>query len=257
MKKSALVCLLALLSLLIASRSAGANEGPPYEPDAQLIAKRIEELTNEARARKGLGPAVHVDYLERAATDHSREMIELGYFSHSSPSPDSATPKKRIILAGGWDTETGENIYRCSGGSADAIAQRAMDAWLASPGHYRNIMNPNYNSMGVGVVVRGNSYSITQDFSKQAIAVVSSSASAGSRGVDLELRGKVRVGSRRGAVFVNGAHQGSFEADANGNFVARLTAPAGSVVSLGQEKAARSYTITLLLPPLQPASAGR
>lgn len=240
--------LILLLTLLWVFPSPLAAQGT--DEDCAAIARRIEELTNQARFEQGLSPVLSVDYLARAAAGHSEEMWRLGYFSHASPTPELATPKKRIIDAGGWDTETGENIYRCTGIDADAVAQRAMTGWLASPAHCRNLMSSSYNSMGVGVVRRGDSYFVTQNFSKQSLAVASSSATAESGEIRLVLRGKVRQGSPHGALFVNGHHRGSFEADANGDFTAQVLAPVGSVVSVGQQKSAYSYSITLLLPPL-------
>lgn len=242
-----LILTLALLWLMPSLSSA-----QEASPDCQAIARRIEELTNEARCQQGLEAAIHVDYLARAATGHSAEMMELGYFSHTSPTPHVATPKLRIIAAGGWDTETGENIYRCTGISAEAVAQRAVTGWLGSPAHYKNMMSTSYNSMGVGVGVvrRGDTFYVTQNFSKQSLAVVGSSATVLGGEIQLVLQGTVRQGSPHGALFVDGVHKGSFEADANGGFVARVVAPPGSVVSVGQQKAQWSYTITLLLPPL-------
>jgi hypothetical protein len=103
--------------------------------------------------------------------------------------------------------------------------------------------------MGVGVVRAGETFAVTQNFSKQSICVVQSLLVPSGAGLELVLAGRVREGSGDLAVFVNGVLHSSFRAGANGEFETRVIAPLGSVVSLGQKKTEGSFSIGLLLPP--------
>jgi uncharacterized protein YkwD len=98
--------------------------------------------------------------LERAAQAHSDAMASNDFFDHTGL--DGSSPGDRIT-ATGYDWYTyGENI---AAGYGDA--QAAMDAWIASPGHCANLMNPNFREMGAAMGSDPDStYGIywTQDF---------------------------------------------------------------------------------------------
>ena len=156
--------LLLLLFLMPANALAQGMVGGG-QADVARIARNIEELTNQARARQGIPAAGTVDWLVRAAAGHSLEMLQLNYFSHYSPSAQQQTPRQRIEAAsGGSPKRTGENIYRCSGFSPEQVAERTVNAWLASPSHYKNVMNPLYTGQGVAVVQQGETFVVTQNF---------------------------------------------------------------------------------------------
>ncbi|MCU7929720.1 MAG: Ig-like domain-containing protein [Candidatus Thiodiazotropha sp. (ex Codakia rugifera)] len=82
--------------------------------------------------------------LEQAAQGHSTSMADNNFFSHTGL--DDSSPGDRITAAGyNWRTY-GENI---AAGYADE--ETAMNAWLNSPGHCANLMNPNFTEMGEAV----------------------------------------------------------------------------------------------------------
>lgn len=252
-KKRVLVFLLGALSAL-APLSVGAEdrgEGPPLvaQSDLAAAAARIVELTNQTRAEHGVGPLQAVVYLGDAATGHSKEMIELNYFSHTSPTPGRAQPKMRIQLANGWDTRIGENIYRSQGIPINQLADRAMSAWLKSPSHLKNLVDPTFNSIGVGIVPKGDEFAITQNFSRQTIIVKSMKTTSGGPGYELVMQGQVREGSKEGALFLNNAFKETFTADNSGVFVIRASGPAGSQLSVSQKKpGSNSYAQNLAFP---------
>jgi hypothetical protein len=250
MTRNTVSSILMFLALMLPCWAVGSRPAPQSDAGTAAIAGAIEQLVNRARAQNGLPPLLGVDYLAKAAVGHAEEMLTLDYFSHTSPVAARASVKQRIVLAGGWDTQTGENIYRCTGVDAGQVAERTVAAWLASPVHRKNIMQPAYNSQGVGVVRCGDTFSVTQNLSKQSIAVVRSLVTARGADVELVLAGRVRQGSQNLGVFVGGVLHSAPQVSADGHFEVKVTAPAGSVVSLGQEKAERSFSVTLLLPPL-------
>ncbi|MBE2314648.1 CAP domain-containing protein [Solirubrobacter sp. CPCC 204708] len=88
--------------------------------------------------------------LGRAASRHSDEMVQKGYFSHEN---GGETFVDRILAAGyarrddGWSL--GENLAWGTG--TLATPRRTMEAWMDSPAHRRTIVKRNYREIGFGV----------------------------------------------------------------------------------------------------------
>jgi uncharacterized protein YkwD len=73
-------------------------------------------------------------------------MARNNYFSHRGR--DGSDPAQRVERAGYRYRATGENI---AGGQMQA--EDAMAAWVKSPEHCANLMNPAYTEMGVAYAV--------------------------------------------------------------------------------------------------------
>ncbi len=248
---------LSLLGLLATSWFAApvmVGAGPPSSP--VVVAKSVEALavekiiseTNAIRGRLGIPLVRQLSYLDAAALGHSREMLELDYFSHTSPTPGREKTKTRVQSAKGWDTKVGENIYRSSGITIHELAGRVMSAWQKSPSHYQILTNSEFNGVGVGIAPKGESFAITQVFSYQAIAVKEMVAIPAAGGYSLTFEGLVRDGSIEGGVFVNNTFQEPFQADGNGRFTVKVRVPSGSAVSVSQKKGANKYSQSLAFP---------
>lgn len=90
-------------------------------------------------------PVAWNDQLEKAAFNHSKDMSQKNYFSHTSPNGDKAG--NRIRKAGyNWMTY-GENIAMGYNSEKEVVA-----GWIKSAGHCKNIMSRNYKEMGVAKV---------------------------------------------------------------------------------------------------------
>ena len=83
------------------------------------------------------------DLLAKAAYNHSHDMDQNNYFSHTGL--DGSSPGDRITAVGYNWTTWGENIAM---GYPDE--QSVMNAWLNSPPHCMNIMNGNFKEIGAG-----------------------------------------------------------------------------------------------------------
>jgi len=88
--------------------------------------------------------------LETAAQGHSRSMASGSYFSHQDPNGDVA--KDRALAAGYNGRQVGENIA-----SGQGSPDKAMQGWLASPGHCANLMNPMFTQVGAAYGTNPNS----------------------------------------------------------------------------------------------------
>jgi uncharacterized protein YkwD len=107
-------------------------------------------LLNEDRASQGLAPLTESAQLDSSALVHSEEMRRVGFFAHESP--DGSPFQNRIIntgyLAGTSSWSVGENI---AWGSWNLGTPRAINtAWMNSPHHRDNILDPGYREIGVG-----------------------------------------------------------------------------------------------------------
>ncbi len=99
--------------------------------------------TNRYRMLFGLKALKIDERLVQAARKHSVEMVALGYFDHSSPVPENATPEMRCRREGA--TFNGENIAR-----GVSTGEGAFRMWYTSAPHHRNILTPGHVSIGIG-----------------------------------------------------------------------------------------------------------
>lgn len=112
-------------------------------------------LVNRERTSRGERALVASSPLQQAAQGHTESMALGDYFDHVGPLGD--TPMGRMRTAGyrpvsrtGY--EVGENI---GFGTLWLGAPRAIvAAWMASPGHRANILNPHFRDTAIGVSPR-------------------------------------------------------------------------------------------------------
>lgn len=170
------VLLAALLHLPLAWGQVRTTSGASSKSKGILhpkeLERRIFQLTNEARRKNGL-PALDSDNdLAEKARGKSDDMLINKYFSHISPKGE--TLKDRMVEEKPASFKTmariGENIYMGErfDYSADVKTQARMivDGWMTSPGHRKNILEPNYTHMGVGVAARDKTCYATQVFAQ-------------------------------------------------------------------------------------------
>lgn len=133
-----------------------ASPAPAPDVDAgeTTVAHDVARLVNEARSQgRSCGsagwfdavPPVTLDAtLTSVAQAHSVDQAEMGRTTHTGS--DGSDPRDRVDAAGYAWTEIGENVAW-----NDRSAEQVMDGWLASDGHCRNVMNPAYAEIGVGL----------------------------------------------------------------------------------------------------------
>lgn len=140
---------------LPASQPGGSGEPPApipiMEPSAPLVTlqNQMVGLTNLKRQVAGLPPYQFDRALTQVAVDHASNMVRWGYFSHVTP--DGETLRDRVRAGGVPATEVGENIQRNSHPPDEAIPV-ALEWFMSSSPHRRNILHPTHNRIGVGIV---------------------------------------------------------------------------------------------------------
>lgn len=91
--------------------------------------------------------------LRAAARGHSRAMLTHGFFDHRSADGTSmATRVKRRYGARGYTSwSVGENLLTAS---YTIGAREAVELWLQSPGHRRNLLARDFRHAGIAAVRR-------------------------------------------------------------------------------------------------------
>lgn len=103
-------------------------------------------LLNQVREAAGLHPLASARVLRRIAAEHSRDMVIRGYFSHTGPVDKTLAARLATI---DWRGCAGENIG--FGTAYYATPRSMMWAWMRSPGHRENILEPSYRWIGVAI----------------------------------------------------------------------------------------------------------
>ena len=106
--------------------------------------EEVFNLINEQRKAAGLGTLKIDEEVQNVARIKAQEMVDKNYFSHTSPT--YGTPFEMLKSFGITYKAAGENIAGNSSNSG------AVNAWMNSEGHKKNILSNNYNYTGIAVV---------------------------------------------------------------------------------------------------------
>jgi uncharacterized protein YkwD len=152
----------AIAAILLASAvaaPAGARtdrQARPAGPAQAATAMRALESRvlvdiNRVRAQHGLAPLRLSPRLNAAASQHSREMARVGYFSHSSADGGAFWRRiARFYTSSGYSSwSVGENLLWSS---PDVDAPGAVKMWMASPEHRANLLNRSWREVGLSAV---------------------------------------------------------------------------------------------------------
>lgn len=112
---------------------------------ANINQKKLIELTNTEREKKGLSKVLENEALNKAAKLKAENMFEENYWAHFAPS--GKTPWDFILGADYHFTFAGENLAKNFYSSEEVVA-----AWMVSPTHRDNLLNANYKDIGIAVL---------------------------------------------------------------------------------------------------------
>ncbi len=165
-RTAGLVSALVVVGLALTGAAAGGRHDPEglaggpirSAPPSVHAITAVADLERElVAAINTMRRAQHVHALRvspllaEAARLHSRSMAVHGYFDHSSldgsPFWQRLEPLYPPLKGRYW--QTGENIVWAS---PDVSAQGAIDMWLKSPLHRKNLLGPAWREVGIGGV---------------------------------------------------------------------------------------------------------
>jgi len=113
---------------------------PASAAPAPVISAAVVCLVNRVRAWYALPPLVENLKLALVAQDYSEYMVAHGIYDHVAFAP-------RLAYVGYDWQDAGENID-----TGPATASAVVEAWMKSPEHCANILDPAYRDVGTGVV---------------------------------------------------------------------------------------------------------
>ena len=135
-----------LRTLLLAPALVACTSGSPtaaQEPNCETRGQQVLDIVNVIRINEGLGPLLLDLRLAAAAQTHANDMAEHGFISHTGS--DGSSAEERIVDQGYPWMRWAENV---AAGQGDA--ERVVADWMDSPGHRRNILDPNLRHIGIG-----------------------------------------------------------------------------------------------------------
>jgi uncharacterized protein YkwD len=113
--------------------------------DADEVRDEMLAEVNALRRKAGASPLRLSRDLQQSAQAHAQDMLARGYFAHKSPS--GTTVRERSRKAGyAWKT-IAENIAE-----GQTSVDEVVTTWMGSPGHRKNILNPDFRDLGIGLV---------------------------------------------------------------------------------------------------------
>lgn len=112
---------------------------------ATVTSSELIEMANKDRIANGLNPLSLSPQLVEAAQKKALDMLNQDYFAHTSPS--GLTPWYWLEKVGYKYSTAGENLAK------DFIeSEYVHNAWMDSPSHKANILNKNYQDVGIAVI---------------------------------------------------------------------------------------------------------
>ncbi len=126
-------------------KGADAQEAPNRDADEAAFVAMI----NETRAQQGVGPLVVHPELERVARGWTVKMKAAGDISHN--------PNLRYEVQANW-RKLGENV------GVGPDVKGLHDAFVKSPNHYRNLVDPAFDQVAVTIEYAGNVFYVTEQF---------------------------------------------------------------------------------------------
>jgi uncharacterized protein YkwD len=154
-KLSAQIFPLLLLLFGLAEVGFAQSEGAFVPADEQEIVR----LVNQERQSRGLATLVTDERLQQAARKHSQRMAATKEVEHDLRGESKLTTRLGETTLR-FDV-SGENVART------ANAARAHTALMHSPDHRANILDSDFNSIGVGVVRTKEGIYVTEDFARR------------------------------------------------------------------------------------------
>ncbi len=111
---------------------------------SEITSDNIIKYVNLARSAQGIDEVVPNDKLMQIAKDKLNDMLANKYFAHTSPTG---------VNPWHWFQEEGYDYHFAGENLAINFqtAENEQEAWMKSPTHRKNILDPNYQEIGVAV----------------------------------------------------------------------------------------------------------
>ena len=165
-------CLLFIYPLFLFNTHAQFTEREQSPVKLETIGRRyltsanlerlVFEFVNQKRTENGLPALVWSEQAAEVARLHSSNMAANNFFSHAGLDGKRVDARADRMGLRNWRM-IGENIAY-NRGYGEPVA-RAVESWMRSPGHRKNILNSRWKETGIGIAVTADgTYYFTQIF---------------------------------------------------------------------------------------------
>ena len=166
-----------------------ARESDLSQPEIEIevLESLVHNLINQERAKQGLAILQWDGEIVAIARSHSQDMADKNYFSHVNPEGKDATDRGSSagydcvkVYDGYYTFGLAENIHqgwlfssttyingvaRHNWNSQADISEAAVNGWMRSQGHRKNILKDAYDRTGIGIAIAPDGkVFITQNF---------------------------------------------------------------------------------------------
>jgi uncharacterized protein YkwD len=140
-----------IVALASASSPVCAAPAPTLSDVGRRVALEREILheLNDVRVERGLTPLQVAYGLRAAASSHSRSMLEVGFFDHTSADGTSFDARlRRHYPDRGWETwSVGETLLATS---EELDARQIVAEWIRSRSHRAIVLSSRWREVGIG-----------------------------------------------------------------------------------------------------------
>jgi len=151
-RRRALISLCRLLWMALILTSPAYSQ-PTFDAAGE---QRLLSLLNQERVKQGLAPLKLDERLTQSARKHTQLMAQNDSLSHQFDGEESL--QLRVSDENVRCDRDGENI------ALDSSIEGAHVMLMQSPPHRANILNPQFNSIGIGILKSDELLYITEDF---------------------------------------------------------------------------------------------
>ncbi|MFK7796806.1 MAG: CAP domain-containing protein [Aureispira sp.] len=160
MKYSKFIYFVLLLAMGMSTSTAQVQQGLPkgderFASSNQQFEQEVLLLVNQIRKRRGLRQLRLQPELTNAARYHAKDMSVDNYFEHDSYDRLKNGRKKRIgSFSDRLDRFSSTEWYGWAENIAmgHSSAQAVMKSWMKSRGHRVNLLNANYEYIGIAYI---------------------------------------------------------------------------------------------------------
>ena len=148
---------LAVLALLIgiasppaaSAKSCDSQNAAPGSLSTSKAEKSVFCLLNKQRSKRGIDKLSRHKALDKPSADHSKLMVADKCFEHVCPGEKALGDRLAAYLSDGGRSY-GENIAYGTG--SFGTPRSIVNSWMNSEGHRRNILDPGFEHIGIGIV---------------------------------------------------------------------------------------------------------
>lgn len=151
-----------LAAILIAAPgwSSFLDSDPAAVEELRNIELQVHQAVNQVRSLRSLPELAWNEKLAAEARRHALRIVDGHFFAHQDPVRGDID--RRLNRSGIEWMRCAENLYE---GDSHDLAKAAVNAWLHSEGHRKNMLDSMFSDAGVGVAVkRDKTIVIVQEF---------------------------------------------------------------------------------------------